>query len=178
IVEPVSKLWIFLGAIYVITVSIQKYGTKIMQWNKFLVIAILLPPILLLTFSQVIEEWDEVKGIKHLLSQIEEGGFESFHSILSFLSNTFSYSRLSALALVHVGLFIALGKISNKLAGMINLSVIDTILWILVYSIGTILILALDGLIVFLHSLRLHYYEMFDKFFKRGSKSFNPFKSK
>jgi len=43
---------------------------------------------------------------------------------------------------------------------------------------GNIFVLALEGLIVFIHTLRLHFYEWFSKFYKGTGTEFNPFKQK
>lgn len=175
VVEPVSKIWIFLGALSMVIL----YRTQSSLPNMPLLAAVVLLPILLLILSPVIEEWGELEGLKPILPQMGDGFFESFHTILSFIANTISYSRLFALALVHMGLFIALARVSSIFAKMLGFPAFEPVLWFLIYSVGTIIILALDGLIVFLHSLRLHYYEMFDKFFgTTGSRPFNPFKSK
>jgi V/A-type H+-transporting ATPase subunit I len=43
---------------------------------------------------------------------------------------------------------------------------------------GNIFVLALEGLIVFIHTLRLHFYEWFSKFYRGTGSEFNPFKQK
>ncbi|MGO8806940.1 MAG: V-type ATPase 116kDa subunit family protein, partial [Candidatus Bathyarchaeia archaeon] len=41
---------------------------------------------------------------------------------------------------------------------------------------GNIFVLALEGLIVFIHTLRLHFYEWFSKFYQGTGSEFKPFK--
>ena len=43
---------------------------------------------------------------------------------------------------------------------------------------GNFFVLALEGLIVFIHTLRLHFYEWFSKFYAGTGSEFNPFKQK
>ena len=41
---------------------------------------------------------------------------------------------------------------------------------------GNIFVIAFEGLIVFIHTLRLHFYEWFSKFYKGDGIVFDPFK--
>ncbi len=95
-----------------------------------------------------------------------ESGFEGLETLLAALSNAISFVRVGAFALNHAGLFLAFLKMSE---------LIDNVfLKILVIIIGNLLILTLEGLIVFIQCLRLQYYEMFDKFFGGEGQPYNP----
>jgi V/A-type H+-transporting ATPase subunit I len=52
----------------------------------------------------------------------------------------------------------------------------NTVLKIIILVLGNLLILSLEGLIVFIQGLRLQYYEMFSKYFQGGGVPFNPVK--
>ncbi|HOH69665.1 MAG TPA: V-type ATPase 116kDa subunit family protein [Sedimentibacter sp.] len=86
-----------------------------------------------------------------------ENIFESIETMLSTLSNTVSFVRVGAFALNHAGLFLAFMIISEL--------VDNIVLKILILALGNILILVLEGLIVFIQGLRLQFYEMFNKYF-------------
>lgn len=86
-----------------------------------------------------------------------ESIFESIETILSTLSNTVSFVRVGAFALNHAGLFLAFMVISELMDNII--------LKILILALGNILILVLEGLIVFIQGLRLQFYEMFNRYF-------------
>jgi V/A-type H+-transporting ATPase subunit I len=45
----------------------------------------------------------------------------------------------------------------------------------LVLIVGTIIILMLEGLIVFVHTVRLHFYEWFNKFYSGSGIKHEPF---
>lgn len=78
-------------------------------------------------------------------------------AVISILSNIISFIRVGAFAINHVGLYMAfetLGKMANN--GAAN---------IIILIIGNIIIMGLEGLIVFIQSLRLEYYEMFGKYY-------------
>ena len=113
---------------------------------------------------------------RYLLREKEENEsmvmnmFEILHSLMSFLSNTTSFVRLAAFALNHVGLSIAVIMLSDmvhKLPGGIIMK--GTVL-----VLGNIVIVCLEGLIVFIQTLRLEYYEFFGKFYKGGGSTFRP----
>lgn len=96
--------------------------------------------------------------------------FEILHSLMSFLSNTASFVRLAAFAMNHVGLSMAVLAISDvvhRLPGGIVFKVIVLVL-------GNILIIAMEGMIVAIQTLRLEYYEFFSRFYKGGGNAFKP----
>jgi V/A-type H+-transporting ATPase subunit I len=87
------------------------------------------------------------------------------------LSHSMSYSRLMALGLVHSAmnyLFLVLGGVEH---GVFPLQSIPLI------AIGTILVMIIEGLVVFVHTLRLHWVEWFSKFHSGEGIPFKPFKS-
>jgi len=94
--------------------------------------------------------------------------FELFDTVLSFLSNTISFIRLSAFALNHAGLFMAvliLAEMAGGLGGIVGIIV------------GNILIIGLEGLIVGIQALRLEYYELFSRFFTGEGRPYKPLKN-
>ncbi|MDR1874362.1 MAG: ATPase [Synergistaceae bacterium] len=105
---------------------------------------------------------------------IDEGGvvhvFSIFHAMLNFVSNTASFVRLAAFALNHVGLsgavFMLAQMVEDVPGGRIGHA--------LVLLFGQLLIVGLEGLIVFIQTLRLEYYEFFGKFYRGGGREFLP----
>ncbi len=99
-----------------------------------------------------------------------EGGFGLIEMLLSMLSNTISFLRVGAFALNHVGLFIAFLTLANMMSSAWGN-------WIVLF-IGNVVILSLEGLIVFIQALRLEYYEMFTKYYRGDGIEYNPAKIK
>ena len=96
--------------------------------------------------------------------------FEVIHNLMNYFTNTASFVRLAAFALNHVALSFAVMAISKMLASMPGGQ-----LWkFLILFLGNILIVGLEGLIVFIQVLRLEYYEFFSKFYKGGGNVFKP----
>ena len=158
--------WSLIGIVYVVaTKQTLPFSAK---W-LYLGIGVLL---LVILFRDILARTllhQETQGEKESLGM---QAFDILHNLMSFLSNTASFVRLAAFALNHVGLSLAVLAISDlvhKLPGGIVLKVITLIL-------GNILILFLEGLIVFIQTLRLEYYEFFSKFYQGGGNVFKPVK--
>ncbi|WP_164508997.1 V-type ATP synthase subunit I [Clostridium rectalis] len=97
-----------------------------------------------------------------------EGGFGVIETLLSMFSNTVSFIRVGAFALNHVGLFIAFASIAQMMKSSFGS--------ILMYIIGNVVIIGLEGLIVFIQGLRLEYYELFSKYYDGAGIKFEPIK--
>lgn len=112
-----------------------------------------------------------IKGVRPLYSEpvsdyYIEGGFGVLETLLSLLSNTLSFIRVGAFAINHVGLFIAFATLSKMMANNIE----STATMVL----GNVIIIGLEGLIVFIQGLRLEYYELFSKYFTGTGYEYNP----
>ena len=87
-----------------------------------------------------------------------------------FLANTISYGRILALALAHAALievFILLTFMSSQ----VNIG-----LAVVVFILGTAVVVVLEAIMSGIHAVRLHYYEWFTKFYEGGGVEFSPFK--
>jgi V/A-type H+-transporting ATPase subunit I len=95
-----------------------------------------------------------------------EEGFGIIETLLSMLSNTISFIRVGAFALNHVGLYIAfatMGKMMGSAVGNVSMLVL-----------GNVVIIGLEGLIVFIQALRLEYYELFAKYYRDDGIEYAP----
>lgn len=94
--------------------------------------------------------------------------FEMVEVLLSYFSNTISFLRIGAFAIVHVGMMMAV----EVLAGSGGARAI------IVSILGNILVMVLEGIVVGIQVLRLEYYEMFSRYFTGNGKSFTSIKNK
>jgi V/A-type H+-transporting ATPase subunit I len=103
---------------------------------------------------------------------IMDGVNFSVEIFIESLGHTLSFCRLAALFLAHTALstmFLDLAGVEN---GYFPPSSIPLI------AIGTILILCIEGLIVFVHTLRLHWIELIPKFYSAEGILFQPIEIK
>jgi len=95
-----------------------------------------------------------------------EAGFGVIETVLSVASNIISFIRVGAFALNHVGLYIAFATMAKMINSQIG--------GFAVLVIGNIFIIGLEGLIVFIQSLRLEYYELFSKYYTGYGVEYRP----
>lgn len=91
------------------------------------------------------------------------GPVDFFIGLIELASNTISYIRLAVLFLVHTLLVSVLN--GAFVLGFIGLPIV---------VLGNLGIIALEGLVVFIQSLRLHFYEFFSKFLQGEGKPYSP----
>jgi V/A-type H+-transporting ATPase subunit I len=107
----------------------------------------------------------EGKGIGGFLMFFVQSFMDIFETVISMLSNTLSFVRVGAFAVAHGGLSLAIFSLAGTEP---NLK-----FWIVII-VGNIIIVGLEGLIVGIQTMRLHYYELFGKFFTGGGMRFEP----
>ncbi len=96
---------------------------------------------------------------------LTQGFFELFEAVLSYVTNTVSFLRVGAFVLVHAGMmmvFMSLAEMAGGVAGIV------------LVVFGNVFVLALEGLLVGVQSLRLEFYEMFNRFFEGAGREFSP----
>jgi|GEM_PF-185581 len=97
---------------------------------------------------------------------------EPFEFFITFLANTFSFVRIAAYALAHVGIFLAIFEITKMLGSLP--SPLSALTQAFVIILGNAIVIALEGLVAGIQALRLEYYEFFSKFFRGGGTAFKP----
>ncbi|MGA7800286.1 MAG: ATPase [Gammaproteobacteria bacterium] len=80
--------------------------------------------------------------------------------------NTLSFARVGAFALAHAGLSEAVGGLAQVAGGMVG--------GVLVYILGNIAIIALEGLVVSIQTTRLILFEFFIRFLHGEGRPFQP----
>jgi len=133
-----------------------------------LVVILLIPLVVIFFKDTIISRINKRK--KNKVSEEEKAGgaeksFDLLETLLSFASNTISFVRLSAFAINHVGLCMAV----YILGGMVS----SGSSWI-VAIIGNVIIIGLEGLIVGIQVLRLEYYELFSRFYSGDGYEYKP----
>ena len=93
-----------------------------------------------------------------------EAIFEMIEVLLSFVSNTMSFLRVGGFVLSHAGMMLVVMTLM-EMTGMFGPVVL---------IFGNIFVMALEGLIVGIQTLRLQYYEMFSRYYEGGGKKYIP----
>ncbi|MFB5597992.1 MAG: V-type ATP synthase subunit I [Nitrosopumilaceae archaeon] len=116
-----------------------------------------------------------IGGMKHNKKHPEEGGDMVsvimevlLGKTIESLAHTISYARIGIMLLVHAALLLT---VNNAYASMGGLSSPMALVLIVGGQIG---IMMIEGLIVYIQSLRLHLYEFFTKWYSGGSQYFKP----
>ena len=135
-------------------------------------IIVLVMSIIMMIFKQPIAR--KLKGSKRLYDTGKgdyyiESSFSIIEALLSVFSNLVSFTRVGAFAINHVGLYMAFEVMASIAGG----GFWGTIILIL----GNILIIGLEGMIVFIQGLRLEFYEMFSKYYEGNGRLFRPINS-
>ncbi|MDH3191152.1 MAG: ATPase [Nitrosopumilus sp.] len=114
-----------------------------------------------------------VGGILHAKKHPEDGGdpasvvMEVFlGKTVESLAHTISYARLGIMLLVHAALLLTVNNAFTSLGGSESGGAMAMIIG------GNLGIMMIEGLIVYIQSLRLHLYEFFTKWYEGGSQPF------
>ncbi|MDC0199930.1 ATPase [Candidatus Nitrosopelagicus sp.] len=114
-----------------------------------------------------------IGGLKHIKAHPEEGGSPAnvFMEVLlgksvECLAHTISYARLGIMLLVHAALLLTVNNSFVSLGGVESPGALALLIG------GNIGIMMIEGLIVYIQSLRLHLYEFFTKWYDGGAPPF------
>ncbi len=152
----------------IIIFTVVLYFIKGKLWISSGILALLiLIPFVIIFFRHPLENIIHKKSFlpKDKAGFFIETFFEMVDMLLSFASNTISFVRISAFAINHVGLSMAVLILSEMGSGIGK---------VIIMIIGNALIICLEGLIVGIQGLRLVYYEMFSRFFKGSGREYMP----
>jgi V/A-type H+/Na+-transporting ATPase subunit I len=173
VLGSLPRIGFYLGSVYLIAV----YQLDFAKWFSGPILFALVP-FAVLVFGKPLVSAVQRLYVPRMEANGEEGGFvqrvfESGDLVTRLLSNTISYSRILALLMAHWALIMVVYSIVG-LVGAAN--PLTLILSGVIVVFGNLFVLALEGLIVFIHTMRLHFYEWFSKFYLGTGTPFEPFK--
>ncbi|MCD6530645.1 V-type ATP synthase subunit I [Candidatus Bathyarchaeota archaeon] len=173
VATSLPKMLFYLGSIYLIV----NYWLDFGAWLKGPILFPLVPFISLILGKPIIVKI--LKALNRPMPHSEENSsflgrlFESGDLVTRLLSNTMSYARILALLMAHWALLLVTYTIADMVASMPALGIA---LSYLIIVGGNIFVVGFEGLIVFIHTLRLHFYEWFSKFYQGTGIEFSPFR--
>ena len=149
--EPVPWVTVFLG-----------------EWAQVWIVTRIAVVVVIVSMVMMI-----IGGIKHAKKHPEDGGdpasviMEVFlGKTVEALAHTISYARLGIMLLVHAALLLTVNNAFASLGGTESGAA-----WAMIIG-GNLGIMMIEGLIVYIQSLRLHLYEFFTKWYTGGSQPF------
>lgn len=158
---------LFYGGILVVVLHALATGN--FKLSVVVVVVIVVLPLVLMLLKEPLERLLEHKRPTFPTTKgmyFTEAGFELFETVLSFLSNTISFIRISAFAMNHAGFSLAVWTLYHMMDGPAG--------GIITLILGNLLIMVLEGLIVGIQCLRLEFYESFGRFYEGEGHPFKP----
>ncbi|WP_455218692.1 V-type ATP synthase subunit I [Kaarinaea lacus] len=149
------RQWLFIDAA-VIVMYISVIGSV---FNSMIGVMFPLGVLWYITGNIVLADESVGKAVGHAIGQLVE-------SVLQLLINTISFIRVGAFALAHAGLSLAVFIMANTVA--------NPLFSALIFIVGNIVILVLEGLVVSIQTTRLVLFEFFIRFLKGTGRMFNP----
>lgn len=134
-------------------------------FNIFTILFLIVIPAILLLFMHPVQNFINKMKIKPhdgWANYLVESFFECFEIALSFVSNTLSFMRVGGFIFSHTGLMMVVYILKDMTAGS----------ELIVLILGNIFVMALEGLIVGIQTLRLEYYEMFSRYYSGNGRPF------
>lgn len=167
------KILFYIGSVYLILA----YQLNFAHWLEGPILLPLIPFIFLIFGKIIVTKTLKILGHPtgnlNMHNSFLERLLESGDLVTRLLSNTMSYARILALLMAHWALLLATYAISDI---VFTTPVFGAVLGTLVVVGGNIFVITFEGLIVFIHTLRLHFYEWFSKFYQGTGVKFSPFK--
>ncbi len=156
-------------------VLLFNYGFDINSWigAPYPILLVMIPGVLLL----LLKPFGKLLKISYLQEEsfgglLGEGSIEAFDTVLSVISNVASYIRILALALAHISLLFAINAMAGLIEGNnVGTEIVNTIGLVF----GNIVVILIEGILVFINSLRLTFYEFFFKFYQGSGIDYFPF---
>ena len=142
--------------------------TDFVKLPKTPLVILLITSLLLIYFKEQIEAAMKHKKVPGGAMAYVQQFFELFEVLLSYFSNTISFLRIGAFAIVHVGMMMAVEVLAK--GGMVQTVIVSVL--------GNVLVMVLEGLVVGIQVLRLEYYEMFSRYFTGNGRPFVSLKDK
>lgn len=113
------------------------------------------------------------RSAKSIPGKAINGLYETYGTVVGYISDAISYVRLFALGLATY----MIGFVINTMSGLVMgiAPVIGVLLMLIVLVIGHTFNVAINLLGAFVHPMRLEFVEFFGKFYEDGGREFKPF---
>ncbi|HID19901.1 MAG TPA: V-type ATP synthase subunit I [Methanophagales archaeon] len=149
-----------------------------------IIILVALPVLILFAFKVVselrhekhgkAEKGEKLSGMDYIILLIDGVIDAVLENLFRFLANIVSYGRILALALCHA----ALMEVFILLAFMCwgSITIVGPVIGVIIFIAGNAIVIVLEAIMAGIHTIRLHFYEWFTKFYDGGGVEFSPFR--
>ncbi len=120
------------------------------------------------------EKGEKLSGMDYLIILIDGLIDAVLENLFRFLANIVSYGRILALALCHAALMEVFILLAFMCAG--SIAIIGPVIGIIIFVAGNAVVIVLEAIMAGIHTIRLHFYEWFTKFYDGGGVEFSPFR--
>lgn len=134
----------------------------------FIIFCIVIPLLLIFLrepLAKLVTKQKNIKPSDGIGGFIIENFFELFENVLSYITNTVSFVRVGGFILSHAGMMAVVLTLMEMLGGIASP---------IVFVIGNLFVMGMEGLIVGIQVLRLEFYEIFSRFYEGDGKNFQP----
>ncbi len=194
----VVKIWCLFGTLYFLLALLSSslvgidegvavFVTTVISHIELkagLIFLVALPVLILFAFKVVselrhekhgkAEKGEKLSGMDYIIILIDGLIDAVLENLFRFLANIVSYGRILALALCHA----ALMEVFILLAFMCwgSIAIIGPVIGIIIFVAGNAVVIVLEAIMAGIHTIRLHFYEWFTKFYDGGGVEFSPFR--
>ncbi|MFV0479624.1 MAG: V-type ATP synthase subunit I [Anaerorhabdus sp.] len=140
-------------------------GSSINLLQPILLVIFVLVPVVLFFMKEPLTQLLEGNGLTPHAGWgnfILEAVFEVIEILLSFVTNSLSYLRVGGFIFSHAGMMLVVMTLVEMTGSAGPM----------VFILGNVFVMALEGLIVGIQTLRLEYYEMFSRYFEGSGRKF------
>ncbi len=150
--------FVFYG--FVLTAVALMFLTTIDLLQPLFIVPFIVLPLVVIMFKEPLERLIEGHKLfpEGFGGFITEAFFETFETVLSYITNTMSFLRVGGFVLSHAGMMLVVFSIMEMMGGGFGRT--------MVFILGNLFVMGLEGLIVGIQVLRLEFYEMFSRYFE------------
>jgi V/A-type H+-transporting ATPase subunit I len=120
------------------------------------------------------EKGEKLSGMDYIIILIDGLIDAVLENLFRFLANIVSYGRILALALCHAALMEVFILLAFMCAG--SIAIIGPVIGVIIFIAGNAVVIVLEAIMAGIHTIRLHFYEWFTKFYDGGGVEFSPFR--
>jgi len=120
------------------------------------------------------EKGEKLSGMDYIILLIDGLIDAILENLFRFLANIVSYGRILALALCHAALMEVFILLAFMCAG--SIAILGPVIGVIIFIAGNAIVIVLEAVMAGIHTIRLHFYEWFTKFYDGGGIEFSPFR--